>query len=323
MYKFESMKKIIATFLLLIQILPAATCRETDKRIVEFADPYILYYDGLYYLYGTKYRDGIGVLVSEDLKTWSTPNGNDKHLALSKEDSFGDHGFWAPEVYATGNGFIMYYTASEHICAATSDSPTGPFIQKRQAPMLEERGIDNHLFIDDDGTPYIFWVRFNRGNEIWMAELEKDCMTLKKSTMTFCFKATQDWEKLLHNINEGPEVIKHDGYYYLIYSGNDYRCQDYAIGYATSTSPFGPWIKFEGNPVLRRPGNLSGTGHNAMFYDGHGHLMTVFHSHQSQEKVDPRQTHVTKAKFKKNSLRNEPDILKFSNNYFSLKKTTK
>ena len=81
MYKFESMKKIIATFLLLIQILPAATCRETDKRIVEFADPYILYYDGLYYLYGTKYRDGIGVLVSEDLKTWSTPNGNDKHLA--------------------------------------------------------------------------------------------------------------------------------------------------------------------------------------------------------------------------------------------------
>ena len=73
--------------------------------------------------------------------------------------------------------------------------------------MLEERGIDNHLFIDDDGTPYIFWVRFNRGNEIWMAELEKDCMTIKKSTMTFCFKATQDWEKLLHNINEGPEVI--------------------------------------------------------------------------------------------------------------------
>ena len=40
------MKKIIATFLLLIQMLPAATCRETDKRIVEFADPYILYYDG-------------------------------------------------------------------------------------------------------------------------------------------------------------------------------------------------------------------------------------------------------------------------------------
>ena len=40
--------------------------------------------------------------------------------------------------------------------------------------------------------------------------------------------------------------------YYLIYSANHYESKDYAVGYATASSPKGPWTKYSGNPILRR-----------------------------------------------------------------------
>jgi len=53
----------------------------------------------------------------------------------------------------------MYYSAEEHICVAVSDSPLGPFRQEQYKPMIEgEKTIDNTLFVDDDGIPYLFYI---------------------------------------------------------------------------------------------------------------------------------------------------------------------
>ena len=47
--------------------------------------------------------------------------------------------------------FYMYYSADEHICVATADSPAGPFTQSKKEPQIaDEKCIDNSLFIDDD-----------------------------------------------------------------------------------------------------------------------------------------------------------------------------
>ncbi len=64
-----------------------------------------------------------------------------------------------------------------------------------------------------------------------------------------------------------PFILKKDGKYFLTYSCNDYRNQDYAVGYAVSDSPMGPWTKYEGNPILLRPQDYVGTGHHAFFKD--------------------------------------------------------
>lgn len=50
--------------------------------------------------------------------------------------------------------------------------------------IADEKCIDNSLFIDDDGTPYLFFDRFNDGLNIWVAELEKDLMTIKRRPCT-------------------------------------------------------------------------------------------------------------------------------------------
>ena len=145
-------------------------------------------------------------------------------MALQKKDVWADRWFWAPEVYEVNGKFYMYYSADEHICVATADSPAGPFTQSKKEPQIaDEKCIDNSLFIDDDGTPYLFFDRFNDGLNIWVAELEKDLMTIKKETMHPCIHVSQAWEEVWPRVNEGPFVVKHNGIYYMTYSANSYE----------------------------------------------------------------------------------------------------
>lgn len=282
-------------FFLITVIFASVACKSGDEAgsLIPFADPFILSDNGLYYMYGTGYDDGIGVVVSDNLKTWHVPDYEERWLVLHKDDSFGDHGFWAPEVYHIGNDYYLYYSSEEHICVAVSDSPLGPFVQKVQEPMLEDNGIDNTLFIDDDGTPYMFWVRFNNGNEIWSAQLESDMCTIKQETMSFCTRMSQPWEEIWPAVNEGPAVVRKNGVYYMAYSANHFMSQDYAIGYATTDNIGGTWEKYSGNPVLRRPEGLFGVGHHSFFKDFDGNDRIVFHSHHDEENVGPRIIHIS------------------------------
>lgn len=271
----------------------AANRKESDDLSLKFGDPFIMLYDNQYYAYGTNAADGIAVYVSKDLKEWKYSG-----IALSKEDSYADKWFWAPEVYEINGKFYMYYSADEHVCVATSESPMGPFRQMEKVPMIpSEKAIDNSLFIDDDGTPYMFFVRFNDGNNIWSVELEKDYCTIKPETMRHCFSVTEEWENIWPRVVEGPFVIKHKGLYYMTYSANSYESQDYAVGYAVASSLSGTWTKSEDNPVLRRPGALVGVGHNSLFKDKSGKLRIVFHSHYSEEKIHPRVLHISTVHF--------------------------
>ena len=258
---------------------------------VLLGDPFILLHDGVYYAYGTNSSDGIEVYTSNDLNVWN----KESNLTLHKNDTWGDRWFWAPEVYyiKNTNKFMMYYTSDEHICVAISDSPLGPFVQEEKKPMIEdEKCIDNSLYIDEDGKPYLYFVRFNDGSCIWVAELENDLQTVKKETMVQCTNVTQNWERVSGRINEGPYVMKHKGMYYMTYSANHFESPYYGVGYATANSPKGPWTKYDKNPILQKPGNLAGTGHHAMFYDKEGQMKIVFHSHFSHATILPRVMHI-------------------------------
>jgi Beta-xylosidase len=256
------------------------------------ADPFILCHDDIYYAYGTSTDSGFEVYYSTDLEYWKKSD----NPALHRSDSYGDKWFWAPEVYydeAAGK-FYLYYSAEEHICVAISDSPSGPFIQKEKKPMREEKSIDSSIFVDEDGTPYLYFVRFTNGNVIWVAELERDLITIKEETLKKCIEVSQSWEKSLGKVTEGPSIIKKGETYYLLYSGNDFRSRDYGVGYATSSSPWGPWIKYEYNPVLQKPeDHLVGTGHGAPFRDRAGNYRYIFHAHSDTASVGSRTSYIT------------------------------
>lgn len=288
--------KALYTSLIILASILFSSCslsrtNEDVSHNIALADPFILLHDDTYYAYGTNSDDGFEVYYSKNLVEWK----RHPELALDKKNNYGEKWFWAPEVYynSSDKKFYFYYSSEEHIAVATSTSPLGPFVQDDKKPMFAEKAIDSSIFVDEDGTPYIYFVRFTDGNVIWGAQLEKDWSTIKEETLVQCVVAQEDWETKEGKVAEGPSVTKKDGIYYLIYSANDFRSQDYAVGFATATRPLGEWTKSDNNPILHKPHNgLLGTGHGALFKSRAEKDMYVFHAHHNADSVHPRLMYV-------------------------------
>lgn len=325
------MKLLIPNLFTLLLLLLTAACgtaqegvsTDSDKTphwnnskglVPDCADPFILNHNGTYYLYGTGGKKGIKVYQSDDLASWSQAVGVKDGYAVDSSDVWGWHSFWAPEVYPINNKFYMFLSSMTQLVIAESDSPLGPFVQKTRKPVNPDIiRIDSHLFTDTDGKIYLYFVRFNNGNEIWMAEMKEDLSDIKEETLTKCFGVTDPWEKTtkkpVARVAEGPFILKHNGLYYLTYSANHFKSQDYAVGYATSASPYGPFVKYEGNPILIGDmKNIFGTGHHSFFRSHSGQMYIVYHSHKSGTAIQPRTTCLDRCGFEK-SADGKPDKL--------------
>ncbi|MDR3140368.1 MAG: glycoside hydrolase family 43 protein [Tannerellaceae bacterium] len=273
---------------------------ESGAGSLFLADPTIFLDSGTYYLYGTGSPEGFRVYTSGDLVHWSIPAQDS--LALRKGESYGEKGFWAPQVFCHNGQYYMAYTANENIAIAVSSHPAGPFRQDTLAPIkAPTRQIDPYVFFDDDGKVYLYHVRLADGNRIFVAEMTGDLMAVKEETVKECIVAASGWEntqKADWTVAEGPTVLKRNGLYYLFYSANDFRNVDYAVGYAVARSPFGPWEKTADSPIISRHTiGCNGTGHGDFFRDKNGDRKYVFHTHYSGAAVSPRRTAVISADF--------------------------
>lgn len=279
------MKRII---LGLIVVLNAFWAGAAD---IKLADPTIFYEDGVYYLTGTLEADGFKMYKSTDLVHWTVCGNATNGLALYKDDVFGTQWFWAPQIFKNGNSYYMAYSANELIAIARGNSPMGPFKQTVKAELPHDTGqIDPFVFVDDDGKNYMYYVRFDGGNTLYVCELTSDFSTIKSGTVTRCLGADKTWETRQGKITEGPTMFKDGDYYYLIYSANHYESIDYAVGYAYSTSPKGPWTKVDKPFISRHNMGINGTGHGDLFQGADGQWYYVFHVHASNHAVQTRRT---------------------------------
>ncbi|MFC4209874.1 glycoside hydrolase family 43 protein [Pedobacter lithocola] len=293
---------------------------------IGLADPTIFADNGKYYLYGTSGDVGFEVYESSDLVNWKGPVGKNNGYALSKGESFGTSGFWAPQVFKYQNAYYMAYTANEQIAIAKSDSPLGPFKQTEIKSLAGNgKQIDPFLFFDTDGKPYLYHVKLQNGNRIFVSEMKADLSDVLKETAVECINASLPWENtesLPWAVAEGPTVIKLKNLYYLIYSANDFRNKDYAVGYATSSSPIGPWRKYEGNPIISRATlKLNGTGHGDLFITPAGDYKYVMHTHNNNTQVSPRLTGLIDIKFQK-IKDGEAEVIQADPTTFKLLKST-
>lgn len=292
------------------------------------ADPAIFYWDGVYYLYGTgglisegvpNLNEGFLVYTSTDMKSWEGPKGATDGFALKKGDVFGTHGFWAPQIFYYKNKFYMAYTANEQIAIATADSPLGPFMQDEIKPISTvTRQIDPFVFFDDDGKVYMYHVRLMDANRLFVAEMTEDLSEMDESTLTECIYAEantwEDTENVEWKVAEGPTILKQNGLYYFFYSANDFRNIDYAVGYATSDSPYGPWNKSGQNPIIdRHLMKYNGTGHGDVFYNEKNEMYYVFHTHFSDEEVAPRRTAIVQLEKDGNGFKAKDGTFRFVN----------
>jgi len=274
------------------------------------ADPTIFYHNETYYLYGTKGGNadlGFEVYQSKDLIYWEGPVGFNKGFALVKSDVFGDIGFWAPQVWYENGKFLMAYTANENIAIAVSDSPLGPFKQRHHKPIIDiGKQIDPFIFKDSDGKKYLYHVKLQASNRIFVAELNDDYSGIKKETLKECIAAVMNWENVDNvswSVVEGPTVIRHGNHYYMFYSANDFRNPKYAVGVAVSDNVYGPWERIGAHALLSIDNtHWSGTGHGDVFKKG-DIWYYVCHTHFSEKKVGPRRTAIIPFSFDKSEDR--------------------
>jgi beta-xylosidase len=273
------------------------------------ADPYVLFNDGLYYLYATSAGDGFKYWTSKNLSDWE-----EKGYAFRKTDnSWGKGSFWAPEVINYHNKFYMVYSASGEtmygkgmrICLAVSDNPGGPFTDI-YAPLFDLgfSCIDGHIFVDTDGKPYLYYEMVGAVGEHWNnqgylwgmvmgVELSSD-LSKPLHEQKLCLYASQDWERpesMKARSNEGMTVFKKNGVYYMTYSGNHYADPNYGVGYAVSDRPLGMWVKYKENPILKQDTSIgvSGPGHNSIVKSpDQKEWFIVYHSHANPDKPGGR-----------------------------------
>lgn len=273
---------------------PAPVATYTNPLPVRVADPFVIFHDGIYYLSGTSSDNGFKMWTSRDLVHWRLRGYAYRRTAKSWGRTF----FWAPAMLEHNGKFYFYYSAlgpvgggkdSLRICAAMADSPLGPY-RDVAAPMfnLGKATIDVHVFVDTDGQGYVYYSldcsenRTPAGkpiSEIYVLPLNPDLISVRRGAKPIlCIRPDQPWEGDIWN--EGPFVFKHRNTYIMMYSANGFTDPNYAIGYATSNSPTGPWKKSPDNPVLHKKGPITGTGHNAVIASPDGkELFCVYHVH--------------------------------------------
>ncbi|MCR5753443.1 MAG: glycoside hydrolase family 43 protein [Acetatifactor sp.] len=268
-----------------------------DLHVVNIGDPFMLKIsENEYYMYCTSAANGYYCWRSEDMVHWT----DKKMCFVSKTDSWCADSFWAPEVCEWEGKYYMFYTArnrqgSLKIGLAISDAPDGPFVDYENKPLINPMFavIDANIFIDDDGSKYLYFVRDCSENiingihtsQIYGVQLSDDFTTMLDVPVLLT-TPEDNWERQSGNYawNEGPEMIKHDGKYYLAYSANYYESPAYSLGYAVSDSPLGTFVKAENNPILTSIGltDVSGPGHHSFVKSPDGtEIWAAYHSHTS------------------------------------------
>lgn len=247
------------------------------------ADPHVIRVDGEYYLYPTTHGKGYDAWTSTDLVHW-------KHRGRVFDDPRG--GAWAPDVFhhVRGDGkFYLYYTINDpdaepgflakQIGVAVSDSPLGPFQDEK---VLAQGSIDAHLFEDDDGQLYLYYVRIDGGFRILVRKMSDPLTPAGEAVEVI--RPTEPWEMVSGHVTEGPFLLKRGDTYYLTYSGTGADSPDYGVGYATSKSPLGPFEKYEGNPIVGRTARVFGPGHHSVVEGPDGKMWMIYHQKYGTEK---------------------------------------
>jgi Glycosyl hydrolases family 43 len=297
-----------------------------------FPDPFVLDNGGGhtdYWAFAT--GDLFPLLHSTDLVNWSAA-GPAMTARPAWVTGAGDWHPWAPSVLqspapcpgsTSGACYVMYYvglSAQPHfncIATATASSPGGPYTDHGpldlaaptdpNAPPLgcaDDAGqgnIDPSPFIDPSGQSYLYVstdFACTSGNctlqpTISVIPLSSDLVHAAGPRRPLFSGDPGTWEQAGVGTPtvEGPSVTLHNGTYYLLYSGGNWRGA-YGMGYATATSPTGPFTKSPSNPILSEAANVLSPGGGDQPVTGpHGGLWMVYAARTSSYS-EPRTLHL-------------------------------
>lgn len=247
-----------------------------------YADPEIRRFEGEYWIFPTfsaPYNDQLffDAFSSPDLVTWT------KHPRILDVEHirWATRAVWAPSIVKKGDAYYMFFGANDiqndqqfgGIGVARAPHPAGPFEDHLKKPLVDKfhngaQPIDPFVFADDDGTHYLIYGGWRHCN---IAKLNADFTGFEPFADGSTFK-----EITPTGYVEGSWMFKKDGKYYFMWSEGGWTGPNYAVAYAVSRSPFGPFERV-GKILQQDPAVATGAGHHSVIQTPAGQWFIVYH----------------------------------------------
>lgn len=190
---------------------------------INIRDPFILFEDGTFYMYGTRAKNfgievgGVDVYTSTDLENWSEPKECFNSIKYGMNRAVN----WAPEVHKYKGNYYMFATFTPDwkrrgTYALKAASPLGPFEPISDGPLTPHKWecLDGSLYIEND-KPYLVFCHehtqiYNGG--MCFIELSDDLTHTIGEPTTLFHAADPVWVKrvipLKHYITDGPFMYR-------------------------------------------------------------------------------------------------------------------
>jgi GH43 family beta-xylosidase len=200
------------------------------------ADPWMIRYNGRYYF---SESDHNSIIIRSAERACRI--GEDPGKVVWRAPASGPNSdeIWAPELHHIDNRWYIYFAADDGknenhrmwVLSSAVDDPLGPF---ESCLRLETGGwaIDGTLFSGENGKLYFLWSGWP-GNVNGMQQLYialMDGPTKIAATRTLLSGPTEPWERQAMPIMEGPEILKHRGRTFIVYSASGSWTRNYCLG---------------------------------------------------------------------------------------------
>ena len=220
--------------------------------------------------------------------------GNVEHLggevdAMPTLPPWTHGGTWAPDVRLAQGRYVMWFSAPDFhdvlatgaaakcLGVAVASSPLGPFVPGATPVLCGPAGtIDPRTFVAPGGQVWLYWkadtnaawgpaqnpdVPTHMPTTLWAQRLAPDGITLIGQPQKILV-ATEPFE---HKLIEAPDMVDHDGRYFLFFSTNPSYQDSDGIAVAVCQGPAGPCTEPYGGPLLGSNTLGLGPGEESLF----------------------------------------------------------
>ncbi|GGD81641.1 glycoside hydrolase family 43 protein [Paenibacillus nasutitermitis] len=248
-----------------------------------YADPEARIFEGNYWIYPTysapyEQQAFFDAFYSKDLVEWTKV----ENILKMADISWAWRAMWAPSPIERGGKYYYYFAANDiqsddelgGIGVAVADKPEGPFRDAIGRPLIDKfhhgaQPIDPHVYIDDDGSAYLYYGGWGHCNVV---KLNEDMISLDT------FEDGEVYKEVTPELFvEGPCMIKRGGSYYFMWAEGGWGQPDYSVAYAISSSPIGPFERV-GKILQQNPDIATSAGHHGMIQiPGEDEWYIVYH----------------------------------------------
>jgi Glycosyl hydrolases family 43 len=168
--------------------------------------------------------------------------------------------------------------------------------------------IDPAPFVDGDGRAYLYVSTGRRcqtpapgaacpwDRTISVIPLASDLLSASGPRLPLFDAESAGWEVgSFGPVVENPWPVKSGSTYVLLYSGGAYTGR-YGMGYATSSSPTGPFVKSAGNPILAEAAGVLSPGGGMLATGPRGGSWLVYHGRRDRYS-NPRELRIDPLRF--------------------------